>query len=159
MSMAFTGAEQDRLNALAPDALEVATPDCVADDFGGEIVVLNSNTGIYFSLTHLAAAVWRDLAAGRSVASIIEGVSRVDRGIAKAVATFIDTLQQAQLMRPAHPGPLEELAPESVALVNNGETRLTMQSFEDMKDLILADPIHDTDDQLGWPAIRRTDTN
>jgi hypothetical protein len=28
-----------------------------------------------------------------------------------------------------------------------------MQSFEDMKDLILADPIHDVDDQLGWPAL------
>ena len=147
MASEFTAPEQD-LNAL-----EVATPDCVADDFGGEIVVLNSSTGVYFSLTDLAAAVWRDLAAGYPVESIIGGISRVDGQIAEAVATFINGLQQAELMRLTNRRPLERLAPESVALVNNGETRLTMQSFEDMKDLILADPIHDVDDQLGWPAL------
>ena len=37
--------------------LEVAKPDCVADDFGGEVVVLNLVSGVYFSLRHLAAAV------------------------------------------------------------------------------------------------------
>ena len=135
------------------DVLEVAAPDCVADDFGGEIVVLNANTGVYFSLTDLAAAVWRDLAAGHAVGSIISGIARVDAGVADAVATFINSLQQAELMRPTSRGRTEALAPESVVLVGRGETKLTMQSFEDMKDLILADPIHDVDDQLGWPAL------
>jgi hypothetical protein len=41
-------------------ALEVATPDCIADDFDGEVVVLNIASGIYFSLRDLAGAVWRD---------------------------------------------------------------------------------------------------
>jgi hypothetical protein len=36
---------QDRISVL-----EVAKPDCVADDFGGEVVVLNIVTGVYFSL-------------------------------------------------------------------------------------------------------------
>jgi hypothetical protein len=146
--VAFTAPEQDR-----PNALEVATPDCVADDFGGEIVVLNAVTGIYFSLTDLAAAVWRDLAAGHPVESIIGGISSVDGRIGEAAANFIEDLERAGLMRPTSQHPVERAAPESVALVNNGETRLTIQGFEDMKDLILADPIHDVDGQLGWPAL------
>ena len=147
MDIAFTEPE-GRLNAL-----EVAAPDCVADDFGGEIVALNSVTGIYFSLTDLAAAVWRDLAAGHSVESIIGGINRVDGRIAEMTAKFIEDLERVGLMRRTSQHPVERAPPESVALVNTGETRLTIQSFEDMKDLILADPIHDADDQLGWPAL------
>ena len=68
------------------DVLEVAKPDCVADDFGGEVVVLNLISGVYFSLRDLAAAVWRDLAAGHPVESLIAGISRIDEQIAESTA-------------------------------------------------------------------------
>lgn len=137
-------------------ALEVAKPDCVADDFGCEIVALNCATGMYFSLTDLAAAIWRDLAAGHSVQSIISELSSINGRVADATAKFVNDIERAGLMRRTNPHPVERAAPESAALVSTGETRLTMQSFEDMKDLILADPIHEADHQVGWP-LPRTD--
>jgi hypothetical protein len=84
----------DRLNVL-----EVAKPNCVADDFGGEVVVLNLVSGVYFSLRDLAAAVWRDLAAGHPVRSLIAGINRVDERIAAATAALIDNFEQTGLMR------------------------------------------------------------
>jgi coenzyme PQQ synthesis protein D (PqqD) len=136
--------------------LEVAKPDCVADDFGGEVVVLNLTSGVYFSLRDLAAAVWRDLAAGNSVESIITGIRRVDERIAEATVTLIDSFERAGLMRGSLLPAKTSESPASIALIRMGETRLTIESFEDMKDLILSDPIHDSDDQLGWPALPHT---
>lgn len=137
-------------------ALEVAKPDCVADDFGGEIVVLNLVSGVYFSLRDLAAAVWRDLAAGHSVGSVISGIGGVDERIAAATTALIDNFEQTGLMRQASPRAVET-EPESIALVRTGEARLTIESFEDMKDLVLSSPVHiyDADQQMGWPDANR----
>src|SRR6516225_7232642 len=137
--------------------LEVAKPDCVADDIDGEIVVLNLVSGVYFSLRNLAAAVWRDLAAGHSVGSLISGIGRVDERIAVATAELIDKFEQTGIMRQASPRPVET-EPESIALVRTGEVRLTFESFDDMKELVLSSPVHisDIDDQMGWQDAART---
>ena len=137
--------------------LEVAKPDCVADDLDGEIVVLNLVSGVYFSLRNLAAAVWRDLAAGHSVGSLISGISRVDERIAVATAELIDKFEQTGIMRQASPRPVET-EPESLASVRTGEVRLTFESFDDMKELVLSSPVHisDIDDQMGWQDAART---
>jgi len=142
----------DRLNVL-----EVAKPDCVADDFDDEIVVLNLATGVYFSLRHLAAAVWRDLAAGHSVPSLISGIGRMDERAAAATAAVVEHFEQNGLMRPGSSRPVDTVEPESIALINTGEARLTIETFEDMKDLILSDPIHDSDESMGWPAVQHAD--
>jgi hypothetical protein len=131
--------------------------DCVADDFGGEVVVLNLVSGVYFSLRDLAAAVWRDLAAGHPPELLVDGINRVDERIAEATATLIDDFERAGLMRRGSPRPVEMTAPESIAVLRAGEARLTFECFEDMKDLILSDPIHDSDDQMGWPTLQRTE--
>lgn len=148
--MAFGVTEPGALNGL-----EVAGPDCVAEDFAGEVVILNSASGVYYSLTDLAAGVWRDLMAGHSVESLLSAVSRVDEQASQATTDFIRGLETAGLLRRTSPRAPSTLALESVALVSAGETKLTIQSFDDMKDLILADPIHDVDDEIGWPVMRR----
>ena len=137
--------------------LEVAKPDCVVEDLHDEIVVLNLVSGVYFSLRNLAAAVWRDLAAGHSVGSLISGISRVDERIAVATAELIDKFEQTGIMRQASPRPVET-EPESLASVRTGEVRLTFESFDDMKELVLSSPVHiyDTDDQMGWQDANRT---
>ena len=137
--------------------LEVAKRDCVAEDLDGEIVVLNLVSGVYFSLRNLAAAVWRDLAAGHSVGSLISGIGSVDERIAEATATLIDNFEQTGIMRQASPRPVET-EPESIALVRTGEARLAIESFEDMKELVLSSPVHiyDADDQMGWQDADRT---
>ena len=137
--------------------LEFAKRDCVADDIDGEIVVLNLVSGVYFSLRNLAAAVWRDLAAGHSVGSLISGIGRVDERIAVATAELIDKFEQTGIMRQVSPRPVET-EPESLASVRTGEVRLTFESFDDMKELVLSSPVHiyDTDDQMGWQDANRT---
>jgi hypothetical protein len=44
--------------------------------------------------------------------------------------------------------------PECRALVERGEFDLTFTAHDDMKDLVMTDPIHDVDEAAGWPVAR-----
>jgi hypothetical protein len=138
----------------ALEGLEVAGPDCIAEDFGGEIVVLNGASGVYYSLSGLAAGIWRDLTAGHAVEPLLHAIGGVDDSIFQAAGDFIRDLQTEGLLRPRNFHAPTTSPPESVALIRSGETSLTIQSFDDMRDLILADPIHDVEENIGWPVLR-----
>jgi coenzyme PQQ synthesis protein D (PqqD) len=134
--------------------LRVASPQCVADDFGGEIVAINLNTGIYFNLRDLAAATWRDLAAGHPTDTVVEAVAQHDPQLAAEVASFAQRLVADGLMEdcyhaetPAAPLTVRE----AIAI---GAVALAVDSYDDMQDLVLADPIHDVEEEAGWPVRR-----
>ncbi len=145
------------MTSIPPEAdqLEIAAPDCVAEDFDGEIVVVNLNSGHYFSIQGLGAAVWRDLVAGHRVSTVRAGLTGFSTDLVQPVAHFIATLVDNQLLRPAQnvappPGP-----PGCFAAAQAGATTLSLEAYDDMKDLLLTDPIHDVDPEVGWPVRRK----
>lgn len=139
------------------DRFEIAAPDCVAEDFDGEVVVVNLNTGRYFSIRGLGAAVWNDLLAGHTVADIRAALIGSDRALAEPAGRFLGSLIENQLVRPAPPPAAAPGVLRCVAAVRSGETSLTVDAYDDMKDLLLTDPIHEVDPEVGWPIRRRAD--
>jgi len=138
-------------------ALEVASPDCIADDFDGEIVVLSIASGVYFSLRDLAGAVWRDLASGHVPSDLVAGIRAVDAELGSRAGAFIAQIEQHGLMRRRDPGDRPPTGAESLALARDGHRGLVLETYEDMKDLILTDPIHEADEQMGWPVVQPKD--
>lgn len=129
--------------------LEIAVPNCSAEDFDGEIVAINLQTGRYFSIRDAAATVWNDLAAGHAVEAIGAAVSG-DAALAGAVERYVGDLLKEGLMRPAAaPGTA------AVALLSSPAMPHPMlESFGDMESLLLMDPVHEVDDTEGWPRQR-----
>jgi hypothetical protein len=131
--------------------LEVAAPQCVAEDFDGEIVVLNTDSGVYFSLRGFGASLWADLAAGHSVEALV-GLAG-DPATAAAVRSFANSLISEGLMRPA-PAPVEpSAAPTLDVKMLSGEDPPILEAFHDMKSLLLLDPVHEVDPDVGWPKL------
>lgn len=131
---------------MAPTYLEVDVPKCSAEDFDGEIVAINLDTGRYFSVRDSAAAIWHDLAGGYSVEEILSVISG-DAALVEAVGNYVAELQAEGLMRPAGtpvatPEPLQ---------ATPGMTPPVLDSFGDMESLLLLDPVHEVDDNEGWP--------
>lgn len=135
--------------------LEVALPSCASEDLGDEILALNVETGVYFSIRGLGAAVWRDLAAGHPAAALAEQV-RQATGDADAVRDLTEQLRTHGLMRESGRPPAES-EPAILQLLRSGEREVVFEVFDDMKDLILSDPIHDVDQAAGWPTLRTAD--
>lgn len=126
--------------------LEIASPQCAAENLEDEVVALNVETGIYFSLRGLAAALWLDLAAGHPVEAIVAGGKAPER-----VSAFVEQLIRYGLMRPAAATPPTG-EPASRKRLGDGDLEIMFEVYEDMQELILSDPIHDVDETLGWPA-------
>lgn len=134
--------------------LELASPRCSAEEFDGEIVALNLDTGTYFSMTGISGQIFNDLSNGHSVESILaltaEGEARA------AVERFIGELQSAGLLRPKSgaPGPLAaaQVTAEGLAAA----PAPLLETFGDMQSLLLLDPVHEVDEQAGWPKAPGT---
>jgi hypothetical protein len=78
--------------------------DVLARDLDGEIVLLHAGSGTYFSLSGSAAATWRLLTCGATVAEAGEALSS-EFGVAaqrtrEDVAAFVVRLLEADLIRP-----------------------------------------------------------
>ena len=85
-------------------------------------------------------------------------LAAVDAELGVRAGEFIAQIEQHGLMRPRGAGSTHPAASaESVGLARDGNRRLLLETYEDMKDLILADPIHDADEQVGWPAMQPRD--
>ncbi len=128
---------------------EVAAPQCVAEDFDGEIVILNMDSGVYFSVRDAGAMLWRSLAAGHSVDALI-GLTGGDAQVIGAINSFVDEIVREGLMRPATEPASPESAPTlDVALLARDAP--TLEAFHDMQELLLLDPVHEVDAEIGWP--------
>jgi coenzyme PQQ synthesis protein D (PqqD) len=138
----------------AATCLTIASPQCVADDFGGEIVAINLATGIYFNLRDLAAVVWRDLAAGHPAEAVVAAVAQHDPQLAAEVTAFIERLRMDGLMELSQHETPPGARPVASEAVSAGTVALLVDSYDDMQDLVLADPIHDVEEEAGWPVRR-----
>ena len=134
--------------------LEVARPQCAAEVLSDEVVALNVETGMYFSMRGLAATLWHDLAAGHAVETLADH-ARALGDDPERVTDFAAELLRHGRVRAAAPYPVDA-EPRSIALFRGGTEPLVFEVYDDMQDLILSDPIHDVDDTSGWPRRQAT---
>lgn len=137
---------------------EVAAPEVVAEDFGGEIVVLNLGNGKYFSLVGLAANLWRDLEAGYIPQSLFDHRRQDGSAQAAGMQQFMEALIREQLVRPRSTNAnVPETVSATVLLAMSPDAVFpSLEMYDDMAELILSDPIHDVDEDMGWPVKPRS---
>lgn len=126
-------------------------PKIISKEFDDELVLANYDSGLYYSLADSAAKIWLALKAGTSDRNIVAAFTRkfpAATGIETEVRNFIDKLLAEGLIVPVERGnegeePLLEGLPDFRAPV--------LERFDDLKELLLLDPVHDVDD-AGWPV-------
>lgn len=126
----------------------INAPDVVSEDFNGQTVILNLSDGRYFSLGGIASSIWNTLLAGQTPQAIFESISMRRPDLVDEAGRFVDRLFELKLIRPdeGHAG-----AAGAISEAWAGDTP-RIDVFDDLAELIFADPIHDVDEQAGWPA-------
>ena len=136
---------------LTPTArFAVASPNIVWQAFDEESVLINLESGIYYSLNLAGALIWRLVEAGTTPAEAVECVlqSGAPPEARHQVLEFCERLLEEGLIAPA----TDEAGPKAAP----AETVLpwvppSVSIYTDMQDLFLLDPIHDVD-EAGWPS-------
>jgi len=131
----------------------IANSDIAHERVDDEVIVVNLQTGAYFSFRGVAADVWSLLTDGVDVDAIAAHLAETgaaDVAVVRAdVAAFADQLAaQGLLVVSDAAAPTEVVWPHG-----RGEyEKPVVEKFEDMEELLLLDPIHEVDD-AGWPVI------
>ncbi len=126
----------------------------IHQDFDGEGVVIDLDTGNYFSLPGAAGALWRRLAAGAASASDLadELVALYDVSHATALADatiFLADLERERLVVDGAGAAAAAGSPTATARAAYVARRL--DAYRELQDLLLLDPVHEVDPAVGWP--------
>lgn len=127
-------------------AYKCASADIVFEEFDGDLVVLNLGSGRYFGFNKSAASVWKALMQGVHPAKI-SGIGPDEpemRGFVDALLANELVVANADINAPLEAAQIADLEADRSAPV--------VEVYDDLADLIVADPIHDVDAEAGWPV-------
>jgi hypothetical protein len=144
---------------MATTRFRVNSPPVIHQTLDGEVIVVNLDTGTYYSLVGTGAAIWGAVERGATVAEAVEeAVGRYEAPrpvVEPAVARFVDELVREELVVAANGDAPAYAAPPTT----NGATPASasgtfdeprLDKYTDMQELLLLDPIHEVDER-GWP--------
>jgi Coenzyme PQQ synthesis protein D (PqqD) len=142
---------------MSPDhSFECNAPDVVFENFGDEAVILNLQSGNYYSLDGIGMVYWEYLSQGVPHREIVDHfttryAATVDQtaAIAGDFDLLLDRLQAEGLVRSANVSrALSEVT--CTAKASAEYTRPELARFDDVADMLLLDPVHDVSEE-GWP--------
>jgi hypothetical protein len=135
----------------------VNTPDVTHEVIDDEAVIINLESGHYYSLQGSGAEIWTLLAAQASIDEIVATLTRryecEPSEARSAIDTLVGELRAENLIVSVDRGPLHDRSPADVSApkaTGRALERPALQKFTDMQELLLLDPIHDVDER-GWP--------
>ena len=148
--------------------LEVNSPAVVGEIIDGEAVIMNLKSGNYYSTDKVGSVLWGMIEKGADQQTMLDLLgAHYDADpneIAKAIEVFLDELVANDLVRAPANGAGENgrtaLSAEDLKDLNgqSGFTAPVLNTYADMQDLLLLDPIHDVDEG-GWPAPRPAESD
>lgn len=142
----------------------IKKPRVIHQTLDGEVVIINLETGNYYSLLGTGAEIWSAIERNADLEGILAALgwkyAAPGDGLAEAVARFVEQLQQEGLIEAlgqGAPEAPEALAPEPDAPPGYQGAAFeppVLEKYDDMQDLILLDPVHEIDEEKGWPHLR-----
>jgi hypothetical protein len=113
--------------------------------FDDEVIIVNLATGSYFSLHGAATEIWTLLQKGPASAESLATAFGGDQNAANEIDVFLQQLRAQDLIAAGH-------APAYVGIASSPYATPLLEVFDELRELLLADIIHDTD-EAGWPHL------
>jgi hypothetical protein len=141
---------------MAPDhSFECNAPDVVFENFGDEVIVLNLQSGNYYSLDPVGMLYWEYLSQGVHPSEIAAHVRSRYAGAAEAsidhdLEAFLLELETEGLVRPSRTRRALAEATAASTILPPQYSRPVLSKFEDVAEMLLLDPVHDVS-EVGWP--------
>ena len=145
---------------MSNQRFRVNTPTVTHETIDGEAVIINLDSGNYYSLVEAGSFIWGLIEKGASAREVQNVVLQTYQGsdadIDRGVEELFVQLQQENLIVPVNGDGSFDLTPlDQVVPSNNNHEKPSFKTpslhkYSDMQELLLLDPIHDVD-EAGWP--------
>lgn len=134
----------------------ITKPEIIREQFDEEVVIVDLDTGSYYSLSGAGGEVWSAIENKTPVAGIaqqlIAAYDAQPDEIEASLGRLLGELEVEGLITPQSDGDAVEqaLAPTDESQAKSPWQAPILQKFTDMQALLLLDPIHEVD-SAGWP--------
>src|SRR5581483_3831599 len=141
---------------MATEHFRANTPHIIHEVIEGEAILVNLESGAYYSTDQAGAAVWDAIANGLSVnqtiARLADQYDGDPQAIRAGVLALVSELEQEGLILPHDASPANDaaLTPSAPRSDKPPFVAPVLRKYTDLAELLLLDPIHDVDDS-GWP--------
>ena len=138
----------------------VNAPQVSSETIEGETIIIDFISGAYFSTDKIGTVIWGKIKAGLSTDKIVAGIKQryPDQAekCGQAIVAFIAQLESEKIVVPDNAGEGLTTAADSHDQVSYPDVFVApvLSKYTDMQDLLLLDPIHETDAQ-GWPVQKK----
>lgn len=133
----------------------IDAPRVIAETVDGEALIINLETGCYYSADGAAEAIWALLSSGATAAQAVDLLERRYAASRDEIEAAVHRLAD-ELLAEGLVVPFDGAAdPVTIAPVDESLPfdEPTLRKYTDMQDLLLVDPIHEVND-AGWPNLR-----
>lgn len=130
-------------------------PGVIAESVDGEVLIINLESGAYYSTAGTGEEIWALLSSGCSVGETVEHLSqRYGAGARQSVEAAVERLA-AELLAEQLLAPTtgQAAVPPAAGPATTAFADPVLSKYTDMQDLLLLDPIHEVTEE-GWPNIR-----
>lgn len=130
-----------------------------ADITSNVAIIINSETGIYYGMNNCGSIVFKALIDSCSPKDIVDSLKKFKNcptDIEQKLKVFIDELLQKEIIIESEKVSKDFSLDENVIQQDNFELKIA--EYADAQDLLLADPIHDVDEEEGWQPVFKEDT-
>lgn len=120
----------------------------------GIAVVIDFTTGVYYGMDELSTAVLQSMMAGAGDEAVLGALRQLPGcpdDIAERYSAFVQKMVNCQMLLGNGEG--GDCAPFDTALAACGFA-LKCEDFSEVRDLLLADPVHDVEPEMGWPVLK-----
>ncbi|MDO4492780.1 MAG: PqqD family protein [Clostridia bacterium] len=121
----------------------------------GQAVVIDFTTGIYYGFTPLGSEVLEKLRDGSGPEDIFAALQAAGAGesVRADLDGFIGELVRKEILAGDAAGYSAGTTAIAPRALEEGFL-LAVQEFNDVQDLLLADPVHEVDVDMGWPIMK-----
>jgi hypothetical protein len=155
------------MKMLLNTRFKVNSPSVICETMGDETILINLETGVYYSLEKAGAAVWRALEKQETVGQITDDLSHLydasREDIASAILGLVEKMLDEKLIvhcadsgderRIEHSSQGQRLKQSPHKDPAKKFERCELLKYTDMQELLLLDPIHEADES-GWPETK-----
>ncbi len=138
---------------MSNNSFKVNTPNVVYENIDGETVLINLETGTYYSMMNTAGEIWEYIEKGFDQNAIISDLSqRYDTDLTTLETSInnliLQLLEERLIIN--YPSNMKNTELKPIPNEKLLFTQPILEKYTDMQDLLLLDPIHEVD-EIGWP--------
>jgi hypothetical protein len=132
----------------------------ISDVFGEEVVLVNLESGVYYSLRGSATQIWIRLFNHYSPTEIFADLVQIykvdENDLISDINNFVDQLIGVKIIKIA-----SDIEKKPIDFNSKGilvaYISPVIETFSDMQEILLLDPVHDVD-KAGWPISKNSET-